>query len=114
MKDIIIHVPIGLRKSYHKVYMWYRCYSCYYLKDHPNKGSAVQRPRNRTLTALFMKTPLKMKLYIRYQLDGSKTMKVFLDPKKRNNTKYNLKTFFAVYMKLPGKDVEFEYPVTEG
>ncbi|KAF9622898.1 hypothetical protein IFM89_035131 [Coptis chinensis] len=45
---------------------------------------------------------------IKYQLDGSKIMKVFLDPKERNNTEYNLETFVRVYRKLSGKDVVFE------
>jgi hypothetical protein len=38
---------------------------------------------------------------------------VFLDPKERNNTEYKLETFAAVYRKLSGKDVAFEYPVAE-
>lgn len=38
---------------------------------------------------------------------------VFLDPKERNNTEYKLESFSAVYRKLSGKDVVFEYPVTE-
>ena len=38
---------------------------------------------------------------------------VFLDPKERNNTEYKLETFAGVYRKLSGKDVVFEYPITE-
>ena len=38
---------------------------------------------------------------------------VFLDPKERNNTEYKLETFAGVYRKLSGKDVVFEYPMTE-
>ena len=38
---------------------------------------------------------------------------VFLDPKERNNTEYKLESFSAVYRKLSGKDVVFEYPITE-
>jgi hypothetical protein len=38
---------------------------------------------------------------------------VFLDPKERNNTEYKLNTFSAVYRKLSGKDVVFDYPGTE-
>ncbi|BFG18735.1 hypothetical protein CerSpe_050090 [Prunus speciosa] len=49
----------------------------------------------------------------RYRLDGSNIMKVFLDPKERNNTEYKLESFSAVYRKLSGKDVVFEYPITD-
>lgn len=38
---------------------------------------------------------------------------VFLDPKERNNTEYKLDVFSGVYRKLCGKDVVFEYPITE-
>ena len=40
-------------------------------------------------------------------------VQIFLDPKERNNTEYKLETFAAVYRKLSGKDVVFEYPLTE-
>ena len=40
-------------------------------------------------------------------------VQIFLDPKERNNTEYKLETFAAVYRKLSGKDVVFEYPITE-
>lgn len=50
---------------------------------------------------------------IRYRIDGSKIMKVYLDPKERNNTEYKLETFAGVYRKLTGKDVVFEYPIAE-
>ena len=38
---------------------------------------------------------------------------VFLDPKEKNNTEYKLDSFASVYRKLSGKDVVFEYPITE-
>jgi hypothetical protein len=41
------------------------------------------------------------------------TPQVFLDPKDRNTTEYKLETFAGVYKKLTGKDVTFEFPVTE-
>jgi small subunit ribosomal protein S7e len=40
-------------------------------------------------------------------------IQIFLDPKERNNTEYKLETFTAVYRRLCGKDVAFEYPMSE-
>ncbi|XP_024442576.2 40S ribosomal protein S7, partial [Populus trichocarpa] len=84
------------------------------------KGPAVQRSRSRTLTAVHeaMLEDLVMPAEIagrriRYRIDGSKIMKDFLDPKEHNSTEYELEAFSAVYRKLSGKDVVFEYPVTE-
>ncbi|RZB46511.1 40S ribosomal protein S7, partial [Glycine soja] len=80
----------------------------------PKKGSAVQRPRTRTLTAVH-DAMLEDVVYpaeivgkrARYRIDGSKIMK------ERNNTEYKLETFSGVYRKLTGKDVVFEYPISE-
>ncbi|KAJ7975742.1 40S ribosomal protein S7 [Quillaja saponaria] len=86
----------------------------------PKKGSAVQRPRTRTLTAVHdavledVVHPAEIVgKRIRYRIDGSKIIKIFLDPKERNNTEYKLETFSGVYRKLTGKDVVFDYPITE-
>lgn len=48
-----------------------------------------------------------------FMLTSSSCGQIFLDPKERNNTEYKLETFAAVYRKLSGKDIVFEYPVTE-
>ena len=47
------------------------------------------------------------------RLDGSRLLKVYLDAKDRNTTEYKLDTFAGVYKKMTGKDVSFEFPVTE-
>ncbi|XP_078154557.1 small ribosomal subunit protein eS7 [Carex rostrata] len=132
-KAVIIHVPYRLRKAFKKIHVRLvrELEKKFSGKDvivvatrrivkPPKKGSAVIRPRTRTLTAVH-EGMLEDVVYpaeivgkrIRYRLDGSKLIKIFLDPKERNNTEYKLETFSSVYRKLCGKDVVFEYPVTE-
>ena len=49
----------------------------------------------------------------RCRLDGSKLLKVHLDPKDQVNMETKLDTFATVYKKLTNKDVVFEFPVME-
>ncbi|CAL2244565.1 unnamed protein product [Prunus armeniaca] len=132
-KAVVIHIPYRLRKAYRKIHVRLvrELEKKFSGKDvvliatrrivrPPKKGSAVQRPRTRTLTAVHeaMLEDVVLPAEIvgkrtRYRLDGSKIMKVFLDPKERNNTEYKLESFSAVYRRLSGKDVVFEYPITD-
>uniref|UniRef100_A0A7R9TNZ2 40S ribosomal protein S7 n=2 Tax=Viridiplantae TaxID=33090 RepID=A0A7R9TNZ2_9VIRI len=82
----------------------------------PTKSLKDQRPRSRTLTAVH-DALLEDLVYpveivgkrMRYKLDGSKLLRVFLDPKDRNTSEYKLETFAGVYSKMTGKAVTFEY-----
>ena len=84
----------------------------------PKAGFARARPRSHTLTAvhanlledLMYPTEIVGK---RLPLDGSRLLKVYLDPKDRNTTEYKLDTFAGVYKKMTGKEVTFEFPVAE-
>eukprot|EP01018_Ginkgo_biloba_P015126 Gb_33823 [translate_table: standard] len=132
-KAVVIHVPYRLRKAFRKIHVRLvrELEKKFSGKDvvviatrrilrPPKKGSAVVRPRSRTLTAVH-EAILEDIVYpaeivgkrVRYRLDGSKIMKIYLDPKERNNTEYKLETFSGVYRKLAGKDVVFEYPISE-
>ncbi|XP_042460986.1 40S ribosomal protein S7-like [Zingiber officinale] len=132
-KAVVIHIPHRLRKAYKKIHVRLvrELEKKFSGKDvvliatrrilkPPKKGSAVMRPRSRTLSAVH-DAILEDVVYpaeivgkrIRYRLDGSKIIKIFLDLKERNNTEYKLETFTGVYRKLCGKEVVFEYPVTD-
>ncbi|KAL6529920.1 40S ribosomal protein [Orobanche minor] len=132
-KAMVIHVPYRLRKPFRKIHprlvrelekkfsgKEVVLIASRRIARPPKKGSAVQRPRTRTLTAVH-EAMLEDIVYpaeivgkrIRYRLDGSKIMKVFLDAKGKNETENKLETFAAVYRKLSGKEVVFEFPITE-
>ncbi|THG07302.1 40S ribosomal protein S7-like isoform X1 [Camellia sinensis] len=131
-KAVVIHVPYRLRKVFRKIHVRLvrELEKKFSGKDviliatrrimrPPKKGSAVQRPRSRTLMSVHenmledIVVPAEIVgKHVRYHLDGSKIMKVFLDPKERNNTEYKLETFASVYRRLSGRDVVFEYPLT--
>ncbi|KAL5581820.1 hypothetical protein UlMin_014262 [Ulmus minor] len=132
-KAVVVYVPYRLRKAFRKIHLRLvrELEKKFSGKDvviiatrrivrPPKKGSAAQRPRTRTLTAVHdailedVVHPAEIVgKRVRYRIDGSKIIKIFLDPKERNNTEYKLETLSGVYRKLTGKDVVFEYPITE-
>ena len=76
-----------------------------------------KRPRSRTLTAVHdailddLCFPAEIVgKRIRIKLDGSRIIKVHLDKNQQTNIEHKMETFTAVYKKLTGKDVNFEFP----
>ena len=130
---VVIQVPFRLLKAFHKIQqrLVRELEKKFSGKDVvlvanrrinpvPKSGFARARPRSRTLTAvhanlledLVYPTEIVGKRQ-RYRLDGSRLLKVYLDPKDRNTTEYKLDAFAGVYKKMTGKEVSFEFPVTE-
>merc|ERR1711944_41748 len=81
------------------------------------KPTRKTRPRSRTLTAVHdailedLVFPAEIVgKRIRIKLDGSRLIKVHLDRNQQTNVEHKIDTFSAVYKKLTGKDVNFEFP----
>ncbi|KAI9030661.1 40S ribosomal protein S7 [Phycomyces nitens] len=131
-KAIVVFVPVPAQKAFHKIQARLtreleKKFSDRHvvfiaqrriLKTPTRRENPKQpRPRSRTLTAVH-EAILEDLVYpteivgkrTRVAVDGSKTIKVFLDPKDATSLEYKLDTFSAVYKKLTGKDVVFEFP----
>merc|ERR1711944_9200 len=76
-----------------------------------------KRPRSRTLVAVHSAI-LDDLVYpaeivgkrIRFRLDGTRLFKVHLDKNQQTNIEHKTETYSAVYKKLTGKEVTFEFP----
>ena len=88
----------------------------------PKRGQKVKqmRPRSRTLTAVHnawledMCYPTEIVgQRMRVKTDGTKLVKVLLDPRDQSLVEGKLEAFAGVYRKLTGKAVSFEFPAME-
>merc|ERR1712225_36721 len=133
-KAIVVFVPVPQVKAFHKIQgRLTRELEKKFSDRHvvfigqrrmmrkPTRGSRVkqQRPRSRTLKEVHEKiledlvfpTEITGKR-TRQAVDGSKTIKVFLDQKDATNLEYKLESFSSVYHRLTGKNVAFTFAET--
>ncbi|KAK7231419.1 ribosomal protein S7 [Aureococcus anophagefferens] len=104
-KAIIVFVPFGLLKSYHKI-------QTRLVRELEKKFSGRHVIIDCILDDLVYPTEIVGKR-TRCKLDGSKVLKVLLDPKDQVNVETKLDTLSFVYKKLTNKEVIFEFPVTD-
>jgi small subunit ribosomal protein S7e len=133
-KAIVIHVPVPQLRSYqkiqtrlvrelekkfsgkHVVFIAQRRILAKPTRKTRRKNKQ-KRPRSRTLTAvhdailedLCFPSEIVGKR-IRIKMDGTRTIKVHLDKSQQTNVEHKLDTFAAIYKKITGKDVTFEFP----
>ena len=132
-KAIVIYVPFPQLKLYHKIqvkvvrelekkfagkHVLIVAHRTMQGEGHSRTKGAAKgpRPRSRTLTAI-QESVLEDIVYpteivgkrTRCKIDGTKTLKVLLDPKEKVNVEGKLETFASVYNKLTAKTVQFVF-----
>jgi len=87
-------------------------------KNYTRIKAGQQRPRSRTLTTVhnailedLVYPVLIVGKRARTKVDGSRQIKVHLDPKDTKDVDYKLKSFSAIYKKLTNKNVDFSFPL---
>ncbi|KAI7867835.1 30S ribosomal protein S7e [Spinellus fusiger] len=131
-KAIVIFVPIPAQKAFNRVqarltrelekkfsdrHVVFVAQRRILSKPTRRQNPKQPRPRSRTIKAVH-EAILEDLVYpteivgkrTRVAVDGSKTIKVFLDTKDATSLEYKLDTFSSVYKKLTGKNVVFEFP----
>ncbi|KAG0359806.1 40S ribosomal protein S7 [Gamsiella multidivaricata] len=131
-KAIVVFVPVPQLKAFHKIqqrltrelekkfsdrHVVFVAQRRIMAKPTRTSRAKQQRPRSRTLTSVHEKL-LEDLVYpteitgkrTRVQTDQRRIIKVFLDAKDSTSLEYKLDTFCAVYKRLTGKEVVFEFP----
>ncbi|CDS03340.1 hypothetical protein LRAMOSA00742 [Lichtheimia ramosa] len=133
-KAVIIFVPVPAQKAWAKIQArvtrelekkFSDCHVVFVAQRRilpvPSRRSNPKqpRPRSRTLTAVHdailedLASPSEIVAKrTRVAVDGSKLIRIFLDAKDATSLEYKLDTFSAVYKKLTGKAVSFEFAPT--
>merc|ERR1712048_472837 len=82
-----------------------------------NQVKRQKRPYSRTVTAVHtailedLTYPVEIvKKRTRVRSDTTKLLKVYLDPKEQQHVETKVDTFAAVYKRLTGKEIAFEFP----
>lgn len=130
-KAILIYVPVPQLKAYQRIQSRLvreleKKYSGQYVvflarrnilpKPTRKTRQRQKRPRSRTLTAVHdalledLVFPAEIVgKRVRIRLDGSRLVKVHLERSQQTNIEHKTDTFAAVYKKLTGKEVTFEF-----
>jgi small subunit ribosomal protein S7e len=134
-KAIVIFVPFKFHKRYQKIqdrlvrelekkfndhHVVFIAQRTILSASHIRSSNGALRPRSRTLTSVH-EAILDDVVYpvqivgkrTRVRVDGTKLLKVILDPNQSKEVDFKLKTFAAVYKKLTNKAVEFQFPIQE-
>ncbi|KAL9712739.1 ribosomal protein S7A [Leucoagaricus gongylophorus] len=132
-KAIVIFVPVPQLKAFHKIqarltrelekkfsdrHVVFIAQRRMLRKPTRNSRVKQKRPRSRTLTHVHDKiledlvhpTEITGKR-TRVRVDGSRVTTALLDSKDATSLEYKLESFSAIYQRLTGLEVKFEFPV---
>jgi small subunit ribosomal protein S7e len=132
-KALVVFVPFVQHKSFKKIqarltrelekkfsgrHVFFVAQRTILSTAHKRKTGGGLRPRSRTLTAVHQAV-LEDLVYpteivgkrLRVRLDGTKHLKVILDPKDQGNVDNKIDSFAVVYQALTNKKAEFLFPV---
>jgi len=109
-----------LEKKFSSKYVIFVAQRTILSKQYARQSRGLRRPRSRTLTAVH-DAILEDVVYptqivgkrTRVRVDGSKILKIYLDPKDAKEVDVKLVCFAAVYKKLTNKTVECMFPPSQ-